>query len=178
MCLLPVQKLITNDGHTVLVDGDYDGEYFATQFRWMLTPTGYVCGYKLGERHRDTRRSYYLGRLVAMAQKGQFVTYRNGNKLDCRSCNVVAVTPKEAMKKRTGKNSVNPYDRAKSLKPRNTGYYGVSRLHDERGNNSVQYQTQVAKQYIGSSVDIKKAAQMWNDHAPAYYGPDCPLNKV
>ncbi len=109
MCQLPTQEIKTRDGQTVLVDGDYDGEYLSTHFSWSVV-NGYVYGYQIGSSRsvKQTARTWgnniSLGRLVGMASgRNQYVTYRNGNHLDCRSCNVQVMTPREVMAKRDAK---------------------------------------------------------------------------
>lgn len=86
---LPVRELISqNTGNVILVDGDYDGEYFA-QHSWREV-NDYVMALTV------PIRGEYLARLV-LGLHGrrhdshmpvQVVGYHNGNHLDCRSANL------------------------------------------------------------------------------------------
>lgn len=85
----------------VLVDGDYDGEYFA-QFYWMLNPGGYVMRshYEYttkpsGERTRGHKIMHYLHQEVLPPKPGFWIIFKNGNKLDVRSANLAYITPTE-----------------------------------------------------------------------------------
>lgn len=91
------------EGKYALVDGDYDGEYFA-QYHWALLPNGYIARYGHREAITDEKTGLvtgwdesfiYLHREVARPPKGMWVRFKNGNKLDCRSSNLEWVTPKE-----------------------------------------------------------------------------------
>lgn len=89
---LPAREIIAVTGETILVDGDYDGEYFA-QFEWRVN-NGFVVSWQKPVKHS------YLARLAAAAPDGMAVTYRNGNRLDCRSCNLEVLTWAEVAAKR------------------------------------------------------------------------------
>ena len=97
----------------VLVDGDYDGEYFSTLCLRVL-PAGHVqvVGYGTLERDKngvkiphnfggEKKRSHkYLHELILPNRPGLWKHYIDGNKFNNRSCNLEYVTPKEMMKYR------------------------------------------------------------------------------
>lgn len=77
----------------VLVDDDYDGEYFNDLLKYMsITKAGYV---QVSNIRRDTR--VYLHHLVLQPPKGMWVHFKNGNPLDCRTTNLEQMSPKEAL---------------------------------------------------------------------------------
>lgn len=169
MCNLPTRVMVVA-GRNVLIDGDYDGEYLSTHFWWGLSGEGYVYGKRRGNRGGRNNNTIYLARLVAMAEPGQVVAYRNGNKLDCRSCNVVAMTMKQRLSTRQGSD---PHERAQRMKPRpSSGMYGITKMKDG------WYQVTISRVYFGSYRYPQDAATVWNREAPKVYGPNCPLNVV
>lgn len=91
----------------VYVDGDYDGEYI-DQYNWTITSLGYVVTHEMrnegrvtdsdtGEFIANAHNGYYqyLHTLVLPPRKGYWVTFKNGNKLDCRSANLEYTLPKD-----------------------------------------------------------------------------------
>lgn len=91
---LPVRELKVYDtGDIFLVDGDYDGELYA-QFPWRLV-NGYLVTWVQPEKNK------YLHHLVyGKVPAGKWVTFRNGNHLDCRSANITIATPGQIAAKR------------------------------------------------------------------------------
>lgn len=89
---LPVRELIAvNTGQIILVDGDYDGEYFA-QYTWRVNPN---VGWVQKANRFQNCPSNYLGRLVLGLKSGDkgWAHFLNGNKLDCRSANLAIASP-------------------------------------------------------------------------------------
>lgn len=83
-------------GKTALVDGDYDGEYFS-QYNWYVNPGGYI--YR--RRYAGEGGGYvYLHQEVSRTPQGLWTRFKDGNKLNCRSCNLEWVTPQESAQKR------------------------------------------------------------------------------
>lgn len=79
-------------GKTVQVDGDYDGEYF-NQYKWYVNPGGYV--YR--RRFAGEGGGYvYLHQEVSRPPSHLWATFKDGDKLNCRSCNMIWRTPKES----------------------------------------------------------------------------------
>lgn len=71
-------------GFAAIVD-DEDYGMFA-QHRWYMANIGYAM------RRPWKAPCQYLHRLIAGAKKGEFVDHLNGNKLDCRRCNLRIAT--------------------------------------------------------------------------------------
>lgn len=89
-------------GKSVLVDGDYDGEYFG-QFKWYVNPGGYV--YR--RRYAGEGGGYvYLHQEVSRTPDGMWTSFKNKDKLDCRSANLEWVTPKESASRRKPRSKV------------------------------------------------------------------------
>lgn len=93
---LPVRELRSYDtGQVILVDGDYDGEYFA-QFPWRVN-NGYV------QTWINPLKNQYLQQLVmgSALAAGNWVTFRNGNHTDCRSANIIQLSPAQTAIRRS-----------------------------------------------------------------------------
>lgn len=91
-------KLPNSGGEVeVLVDDDYDGEYFS-QYTWSISKAGYVWTTSLNsKRASDIKQPHaYLHHLVLPPKEGYWRQFKNGNRLDCRSCNVIYRTSKES----------------------------------------------------------------------------------
>jgi hypothetical protein len=100
-------------GGVALVDGDFDGEYFA-QFKWAISKNGYVC--RRGRRLHHEPITVYLHREVSRPPKGMWVLFFDGNPLNCTSENLGWVTPQEmALIRKPGKLA-------------NGGYIGVRKI--------------------------------------------------
>lgn len=100
----------------VLVDGDYDGEWFRS-FEWIVNPAGYVL---TSNAPSFVSIHIYLHHLVLPARRGYWRSFKNGNKLDCRSRNLEYVTPSEIALKREWRRvqMTKPEDKlVKKLKP-------------------------------------------------------------
>jgi hypothetical protein len=83
-------------GKHVLVDGDYDGEYFG-QYGWYINPGGYV--YR--RRYTGEGGGYiYLHQEVSQTPKGMWTNFKDKNKLNCRSYNLEWVTPSQSAQMR------------------------------------------------------------------------------
>lgn len=98
---LPIRN---RPGQYALVDGDYDGEWLST-FAWRSTPGGHVYATYHVRRANGSwaARARQLSRLAygeSLIPKGYWVTFRNGDALDCRTANLIAVSPSERIKTR------------------------------------------------------------------------------
>lgn len=92
---MPIKKIKIAD-KTILVDGDYDGEYFS-QYNWRILPNGYVYRSEAEKLANGKWKHHiiYLHREVARPPKGMWVSHIDGNKLNNRSCNLAWRTPHE-----------------------------------------------------------------------------------
>jgi hypothetical protein len=80
-------ELILSQGRIVLIDNDSNTIDFVKSRSWTVTNDGAVIS--------NTSKSYsYIGlaRHIINAQEGQYVRFRNGNKLDCRINNLETST--------------------------------------------------------------------------------------
>lgn len=79
-----------------LVDGDYDGELLSG-YRWRLMPQGNIqTVYRLDKTGR--RLNSYLSRMAygeSLIPPGYRVINKNGDKLDCRTKNLIALPPQQ-----------------------------------------------------------------------------------
>lgn len=163
----------------VLVDGDYDGEYFA-QYKWRVLPIGYVQrDTKLvdtdatGKRVAKKQELSYLHREVAKPPKGMWVTFKNHNPLDCRSANLMWQTPSESALRRKQRSSLGK----KGLW--NSQYRGVQKGgSSSKGKQRVfnSWVAYVQGKYIGSYPSEELAAQAYDKAAYALWGDMANLN--
>lgn len=173
----------TTDGKKVLpvlVDGDYDGEYFETLVPYMrILKSGYVNIFYY--KYLDTPR--YLQHMVLPQKKGYWITFKNGNKQDCRSANLEYMTPKQATDKRNAKfpeiyltgtqwgglkhRKRNP--NAKTTTP----YRGVRYSGDDK--NPV-YWGYCKKIYLGAYENAEDCARQYDRVAHSIWGDAAVLN--
>lgn len=110
----------------VLVDGDYDGEYFTELAPHMrVLHTGYVQ-ISYWYPSATNNKNEYLHRLVAKPSKGMWVRFKNGNPTDCRTTNLEVVTPSFVARNRREKGTVS--EAGKAWKSRQSKYRGVMKL--------------------------------------------------
>lgn len=146
----------------VLVDGDYDGEWFESIAKYMrVIRNGYVnITPHIGLGGGNT----YLHHLVAKPPKGYWVHFKNKNPLDCRTSNLEVLTPKEVMKYRK------PVDY--TLKRQSTGwsqYKGVSRYNDI-------YRVRLRGEEVGTFTDEVEAAKAYDRASYAFWGDRFRVN--
>lgn len=92
---MPVRVLRAWDGAKgeyvpILVDGDYDGEYFS-QFNWRVGPMGHIQSTNM----RKGNTHVYLSALVLPPKKGYCAWHKNRDLRDNRSENLEYVTYKQ-----------------------------------------------------------------------------------
>lgn len=160
----------TGEWVKVLVDGDYDAEYFR-EFNWAVNHGGYV--YKrtrelvlnegTGETTGAHRHLYtYLHQLVLPAREGLWTHHINGNKLDCRSVNLEYITPHDSCMNRKLFKIVS-----------NRKYRGVSYPSDNHG---PRYWVRIQKRYIGGYDTAEEAARAYDREAIRVFGDRAILN--
>lgn len=94
---------LTNSDKVALVDDDYDGEWLSN-YSWSYNPTldNILANTPIdmgnGRIERALHRLAYG--LTFLPTRNSWVTFKNGDKYDCRTSNLIVVTPREAMKKR------------------------------------------------------------------------------
>ncbi len=172
---LPIRELEARGAKgetvTVLVDGDYDGEYFA-EHMWRVLPSGYVFRTSYAGES-GTRKMVYLHRLVASPPPGGWVRHKDGNKLNNRSCNLEIVSPSQsaairAMPKRDGL--------------RTSKYRGVVRIIQKRPTGAIWYGRWVAQLHKGKDFRYsycdteEEAARAYDAQAKIFWGDKARLN--
>lgn len=145
----------------VIVDGDYDGEYFSTM-KWYMNPQGYV---QTPDYYRSTPTKYmYLHNLVLPPIKGLRVSFLNGNKLDNRSVNLTHRSYSEIA-----------FVRKKPLipgrKPGTSGYRGVI-----KDSSSKNWQVRFRGKFYGNHSSKEEAAHAYDRIASQHLGSKAILN--
>lgn len=155
------------EGKVALVDGDYDGEYFS-QFRWVVTPNGYVGRGRLA--HFDPPGSDWVMLhtevLRGSTKNGEWVDHINRNKLDNRSCNLRLVSP-----------TISSLNRGLIRKSK-AGYRGVSQYPYKSGGKRFQFILNMGAKRIqvGGFASPEAAARAYDIAAREVWGEDAPLN--
>lgn len=175
----------------VLVDGDYDGEYFK-DFKWRVMPHGYVytTAYiiqndpKTGENiGYEKAKVLYLHQLVLPKKEGYWTHFINGNKLDCRSANLEYLEPKDIIAIREQNKDLGVYNGGGRADPNNMGYSkyrGVQR-NSYKPSGGIRYITStwnavLAGNRIGSFKTEEEAARAYDRAAKERYGDRAVLN--
>lgn len=166
MCAIPIIKLTLYGkqglGKFALVDGDYDGEYLS-QYRWKLGLNGYAYTmlYQRKKEGGDGRKHLlYLHQMAAGSPPPGFqVDHKNRDKLDCRSCNLRWVTPKE-----------NTLNRGQSYRHNKSGFRGVSQVSINR------WSAICKKEKLGLYSTPEQAARVYDKAALLHWGADAALN--
>lgn len=175
---LPVRELISvNTGNIILVDGDYDGEYFAGfQWREILSSTSggnYPC------RRNGNRETIYLARVVAGPMPPHTVAYSiNGNHLDCRSANIrFRSWAQNAAARPLGTIMGNGKVGGLGIKGDNpTGYLGV-RSYPLAGGKKIYFAMVKGFSNAGYYFDTAEAAaRQYDEWAIARWGKHATLN--
>lgn len=150
----------------VLVDGDYDGEYLS-QFPWYILPSGYVVhglrpiqtdrtGKRIARSLVEKGMIRYLHHYVLPRKKGLWRTFKNGNKLDCRSRNIIYTTPSDSALRRPFGVNTNTF-----------GYRGIVKVNGH-------YYAHIRNKYIlpyhltayhAAKAYDKAAKEAWGDRA-------------
>lgn len=167
------------EGKFVTVDGDYDGEYFS-QWPWKLMPNGYVArSSQIKLATNNWKQHYiYLAREVARPPAGMWVSYLDGDKLNCRSSNLISISPSESATNR-------PLGSYLNYRPK-SGYRGVRRSPIKGG--GFHYYVAVGAQngpiYLRDNegrvvifTDPKAAARAYNEMAIRRWGERAVLNE-
>lgn len=150
------------EGKYVLVDGDYDGAYFS-QWKWYLSPLGYP--YRMASTYEGVpyaARTIFLHREVCISIPGLYVTHLNGDKLDCRSCNLWPLTPGRAMSQ-ARRQTV----RLRRINP----YRGVTKDFDLK-----RWRTAICGRYVAHFDNPEAAARHYDKLAYKRWGDKAILN--
>lgn len=183
------REIIAIMGETILVDGDYDGEYFATQFHWRVSKAGYVYanGLSSSEQKRLSGSQWkgynhgsyvYLHHLVAgpmppsYAGRKWWRRHKNGNKLDNRSTNIEWVTAKQSANERP---QTPPHIPKNPRSLTYTPYRGVARqmVNGVPGRGFLVW---VGAVYEGTFYDLEEAARHYDEVAFYKWGKRAILN--
>lgn len=176
LAMLPVLTVRARDTkgawHDVLVDGDYDGEYFS-YFQWrILSPGGYVVTHRNEKRPDGTWATIttYLHHMVLPRRPGLWSHFVNGNKLDCRSANLEYQTPRNSAL--TRKMGVRKLLRRKKTVS-SSEYRGVAR---SANTSHGRWQVICAKRYFGTFGSEEEAARVYDKAAIEKWGDRAILN--
>lgn len=153
-------------GLCTLVDGDYDGEYFAG-FTWYVNPSGYVV------RTNDKHNGYlFLHQEVARAPKGLVTDHINRNKLDNRSCNLRWATPAQNGANSKMRHHMNPYRGVVQSRQWRTNVAGERYLY-----TSPYYRVLLNKKRLKQRfTDPEEAARAYDKEAKKLWGDFAVLN--
>ena len=176
-----VRKVGGGEG-IVTTDGDYDGEWFESlKSQMQITKVGYVTLYpQYAKRHNFPQ---YLHHMVLPPKKGYWITFKNGDKTDCRSSNLEYKTPKEITEDRNqkypeiygkpgGYGGLRP--RKRNPKAKTTSKYRGVRA--EKRKNPTYFWVSCRGTYIGKYKSEEEAARQYDKVAYALYGDDAILN--
>lgn len=145
-------------GKFVLVDGDYDGEYFS-QFTWYLNPAGYAV--RDGRCEGSKSYIYLHKEVIGVIPKGMMADHIDRDKLNNRSCNLRAVTPSGNSRNRPQSAGV------KSL----SGYRGVTSRKTCKG-----FDARIRGKHLGRFISAVAAAKAYDEAAIVEFGKDAILN--
>lgn len=155
----------------VLVDGDYDGEFFSTLLLREIS-TGMIALDRISLKTLDInpKSRFYLQYLVLPPKKGHWVRFKNRNYKDCRSANLEYVTPKESAKLR-----LRPH--FKTRRNNKTGYRGVHRYEGFVGwSSESEFYALLRGEYLGRYRTAEQAARAYDKAAKDEYGDRALLN--
>lgn len=129
---LPVWDSRKKEYLKVLVDGDYDGEYFGGM-QWRMLNNYVTTIFRKNQSTKIFPRTVYLHTLVLPPRKGYWTGFLNGNHLDCRSANLAYMTPSEIMNIREQHRREGMYGEYKpsTREKRNAYQREYKRLHKE-----------------------------------------------
>lgn len=167
---LPVREQVTTNGIKFLVDGDYDGEYFA-QFRWfaqLRTTHPYIY-----RNPYPKTKPIYLAREVLGRPPHEHLMadYINGNHLDLRSANLRWFSRSQHAAKR-------PIGTGRKGKGATSSYVGVT-LHSYYamgGRLRKPWMAACGSQTLGYFATAEEAARARDVVAWKLYGPAAQLN--
>ena len=153
-------------GKATLVDGDYDGEYFA-QYKWYVNPSTGLCfrrEYSNGKNSMVT-----LHTEVSKPPKGMWVKHLNKNKLDNRNCNLEWTTPEKSALTRLLPSKVG-----------NNKYRGVSHPTCKSKNRKLwvgkNWKANLHSKHLGTYRTEEEAAKVYDVAAKEKYGKLARLN--
>lgn len=150
---------------TVLVDGDYDGEWFST-LKLRVMPQGQI---QVVDRSiTENNHWVYLHHLVLPLKPGFWVEHINGNKADNRSANLRYITPKDVMKKRTYPNGHGIHLNGAGL-PNKHGFMGVVL-------QSGRWIARCRSKYLGTFPSKEDAARAYDKEVLKLLGDNAILN--
>lgn len=148
-------------GKFILVDGDYDGEYFS-QYKWFLNAGGYPVRMPWVNEGRGSSH-IYLHREIVKPPPGMVVDHINRDKLDNRSCNLRSITKAQ-----------NTYNRSRYGNRRFKGvtYGGTNGRTNMDGTKwtSKRYWAYFRGKFLGSFATEEQAARAWDEAAYEVYG--------
>ncbi len=152
-----MKKVYLTQGFEAIIDSDSGVD----QHKW--------CAYNLKRGvyagRSVNKKTIYMHRVIAGAQKGQFVDHINGNKLDNRRANLRICTNAENLRKRSNVNG-------------NTKYKGVHKVANRKDYFIANIGFDGKKIYLGAYRTAEAAALAYNKAAVKYHGDFACLNVV
>lgn len=166
--------LINAPGKYALVDDDYDGEWMG-YLTWRLHPNGFAQNTTLRDRSRgQSQQARYLHRMAygeSLIPKGWWVTNVNGNRLDCRTRNLVCLSPAMVIQSRRAQSA------RKTLRTRSkNGYRGVAAAYNTIYAIVRGVYVRNPDGTIKNFASLEEAARAYDELAKATWGDNAVLN--
>lgn len=169
-------RITLSDGTTAKIDARDEG--FFSRFRWKMEERGVACRTEITIKGKRTSHRVYLARLLMMASDADYVLFRNGDPLDCRTCNLIKITRSKYLKLK-GKIGINPVCNVKDVFEKG----GVYSRRIKRKDGSVYQSWHVrlplfgekSKKLSSCASTKEKAEQILHKWRVKHAGPDTPL---
>lgn len=143
---------------TLVDDEDYE---FYNQWKWQLSPTGYVAR---SAHIQNIRRRVYLHRLVTRCPSDKVVDHINKNRLDNRKSNLRICSQKENTVANNG------------WKTAEIKYKGVSYMSSGGKKITTKYRARIGNKHLGCFDSPEEAARAYDAEAKKIYGRFAYLN--
>lgn len=175
---LPIMKITARIPNStrravVLVDGDYDGEWFATM-DWLVMRNGYVASRAYFTDDRS--KILYLHHLVLPAKPGYWIAFKNRNKFDCRSANLEYRTPLDSAVMRKQRTYRLPGGNGGLWHSQYRGVSRMGRVQDGKAYVNEKWTANIQGSYLGVFNSEIEAAKAYDSAARRIYKDRATLN--